>query len=197
MYEITDHSMATLLRTALRAILFIYLSLSLLLYSLVCFFLYSIHFIIIYPPLLDITQVPVKFWRHNTKYLTPQSKSDCCKTSIVRAGQILGSAGINDKVYYTWLCTFTYRHCSLIILAFLSFILDRLCLHAFLCFFVSYDVALYLYILSLCYCAMVSVCLHIWLLVYWIIRHDVDCCTHTFFYIFIYKFCFVHTSLSI
>ena len=34
-----------------------------------------------------------------------------------------------------------------------------LCLYAFLCFFVTYDYALYLYITSLCYCAMVQFCI--------------------------------------
>ena len=41
----------------------------------------STHLITICPPLLDmldITQVPIKFWHHKTKYLTPQWKSDCC-----------------------------------------------------------------------------------------------------------------------
>ena len=48
----------------------------------------SIHLIAVCPPLLDFTQVPEKFWRHNTKYLTPQWKSDCCmRQKFKRPGQ--------------------------------------------------------------------------------------------------------------
>ena len=46
------------------------------------------HLIAICLPLLDITQVPVKFWRHKIKYLTPQWKSDCCmRQKFKRLGQ--------------------------------------------------------------------------------------------------------------
>ena len=40
--------------------------------------LLAIHLITICSPLLDITQVPVKFLLLKSKYLTPQWKSDCC-----------------------------------------------------------------------------------------------------------------------
>ena len=50
--------------------------------------LHDIHLIAICPPLLEITQVPVKFWRHKTKCLTPQWKSDCCwRQKFKRTGQ--------------------------------------------------------------------------------------------------------------
>ena len=76
--------------------------------------IYIIHLIAICPPLLDISQLPVKFWHHNTKYSKPQWKSDCCMTSIVRAGHILGSAANSDKVYRasTWYFLNLFNHKS-------------------------------------------------------------------------------------
>ena len=48
------------------------------------------------PPLLDITQVPVKFWCHKTKYLTPQWKSDCCMCQkFKRLGLAIRCIGLN------------------------------------------------------------------------------------------------------
>jgi len=38
---------------------------------------FSIHFISNCHPLLEITDIPVNFWRHNRKVLTTQMKSDC------------------------------------------------------------------------------------------------------------------------
>ena len=44
--------------------------------------------------LLDIKIVPLKFWLHNRKYLTPQWKSNCCMTSTEKrcrfSGQLSG-----------------------------------------------------------------------------------------------------------
>ena len=50
----------------------------------------KIHLMAICPPLLDITQVPVKFGRHKTKY--PQWKSDCCMRQKFKRPEI------SDKV---------------------------------------------------------------------------------------------------
>lgn len=38
---------------------------------------FSIHFIPNCHPLLEITDIPVNFWRHNRKVLTTQMKCDC------------------------------------------------------------------------------------------------------------------------
>lgn len=59
---------------------------------------------------LDITKVPVTFWRKNRKCLTPHRKSDCFMTSIVQVSQIPKKR----KDIYTWHCI-KLRHIDIFI----------------------------------------------------------------------------------